>query len=474
MGNHSEFSELTKVIIENVGGKENISHVAHCITRLRLNLKDDTRANLDAIKAIDGVLGAIESGGQLQIIIGQNVGKVYAEFCEQSGIESQAVINENLDNVKKEKFTFKKVGNDILNYLSGSFIQLIPVLIAAAMFKTVLVLLGPDMLKVITPESDLYVLLNFLYDAGFYFLPVYLGYCAATKIGVTPILGMFMGCILISPAFVEIAKAGTSFTVYGIPTMVNNYAQSVVPILLSVWVMSYVQKFFEKVLPDVLTTVFAPFLTMAVMVPISLCALAPAGAFVGESIISKGLLGLGDVAGFLAVALIAALWEYLVMSGMHVLLIVTALTMIATEGSEALVVPAGGCATWATFGMALGAFFITKDKKEKSLSLGYFISGIIGGITEPTLYGVGFKYKKPFIALSIGGAIGGLYAGITGVKVYVFGATNFLELLGFIGGGTENLINGVISSLLSFGVTAVLTVFIMRPSKKELFQSVEV
>ncbi|MDR1033587.1 MAG: PTS transporter subunit EIIC [Bifidobacteriaceae bacterium] len=463
-------------VLETIGGKENVTHAAHCMTRLRLNLKDNGLANLDAVKEVDGVLGAIESGGQLQIIIGQNVPKVYKEFVARSGVEAQASIDEVLDDVPKEKLTLKTVGNNILNYLSGSFIQLIPVLIAAAMFKTVLVLLGPDMLQVITAEDDLYILMNFLYEAGFYFLPIYLGYCCATKIGVTPILGMYMGGVLIAPSFIAMVTSEeiTSFTVYGIPTMLNNYSQSVLPILLSVWVMSYVEKFFKKQLPDVLSTIFAPFLTMVVMVPVSLCALAPVGAYLGDTIIAQGLLGLGNVAGFLAVAVIAALWEYLVMSGMHTVLIVTGITMIMSEGSEGLVLPAGHCATWAAFGMALGAFIATRDRREKSLSLGYFVSGIIGGITEPVLYGVGFRYKKPFIAMSIGAAIGGLYFGITGVTTYVMGATNFLSVLAFVGGGTENLVNGVIGTVLSIGISAVLTIFVMRPSKKELAESVEV
>lgn len=450
--------QIATEVLAAVGGKDNITFVTHCMTRLRFNLKDKSAADLETIKNIKGILGAVESGGQLQVIVGQNVDKVYTLLCNEAGIKPETVIDENLD-APKEKMTPKKIGNNILNYLSGSLTQLIPLLTAAAMFKTVLVVIGPDMLKLVAPEDDLYILLNFLYSAGFYFLPIYLGYTAAKKLGVTPVLGMFMGGILIAPEFVALADAGTSFTVYGIPCSVHNYAQSVLPILLSIWVMHYVEKFFQKHMPDSLNSIFAPFLTMFIMVPISLCLLAPAGAFVGDYI-SKGLIAFGGVGGFVAVAVIAALWEFLVMSGMHMVLVVTAITVLISGGSEALILSAGSCATWAAWGMALGAFLRLKNKEEKSLSMGYFISAALGGVTEPALYGIGFKYKKSFLGMMIGAALGGAYAGLTHVSVYVMGATNFLSILGFVGGGTSNLVNGIIACSISLIAAAVAVYFI--------------
>lgn len=440
-------------VLVAVGGKENITFVTHCMTRLRFNLKDHSIPDLEKIKNIKGVLGVLESGGQLQIVIGQNVAKVYASLCMQAGIKTEDTVQENLD-TPREKLTAKKVGSNILNYLSGSLVPLIPILIAAAMFKTVLAVIGPDMLKLVSEKSDLYVLLNFVYNAGFYFLPIYVGYTAAQKIGVTPVLGMFMGGILIEPDFVALAAAHKAFTVYGIPTSVNDYSQSVLPILLSVWVMSYIEKFIKKHMPDSLTTIFTPFLTMFIMVPISLCLLAPAGAFLGKYI-GEGLIIFGNHGGFIAVAVIAALWEFLVMSGMHLVLIVTAITIITSAGSESLILPAANCATWAALGMALGAFLRLRNKEEKTLSLGYFISGLVGGVTEPTLYGIGFKYKKPFLGMIIGAAAGGLYAGLTHVGVYVMGATNFLSILNFVAGGTSNIINGIISCMIAMIASAI-------------------
>ena len=453
--------QIATEVLAAVGGKDNITFVTHCMTRLRFNLKDKSAADLETIKNIKGILGALESGGQLQVIVGQNVDKVYTLLCNEAGIKPETAIEENLD-APKEKLTAKKIGNNILNYLSGSLTPLIPVLIAAAMFKTVLVVIGPDMLKWVTKEDDLYILLNFLYSAGFYFLPIYLGYTAAKKIGVTPVLGMFMGGILIVPEFVALATAGTSFTVYGIPCSVNNYSQTVLPILLSVWVMSYVEKFFKKLIPDSLSTIFTPFLTMVVMVPVSLCLLAPAGSVLG-TYVSAGLLAFGDFGGFIAIAVIAAWWEFVVMSGMHMVIVVTALTVLMETGSEGLIFTAGKCATFAAFGMALGAFFKLKNKEEKSLSMGYFISGFVGGVTQPSLYGIGFKYKKPFLGMMIGAALGGAYAGLTHVKVYVLGATNFLSFLGYINGGTANMVNGIISMAISLFGSAIAVYFLGFP-----------
>lgn len=446
--------QIATDVLRAVGGKENVQAVVHCMTRLRFNLKDDKLPDQEEIKKIPGVLGVAVSGGQFQIIIGQNVPKVYDEVCKQGGFAAQAPIDENLDK-PKEKLTLKQIGSNIMSYLSGSMTPLIPVMMAAAMFKTVMVLFGPDMLNLFSAESNPYILMDFLYDGFYYFLPIFVGYTAAVKLGVNPGLGLYAGAILVVPDFV--ALAGTEgFTVYGIPCITKNYSQTILPILLSIWVLSYIYKFFKKIIPDTLSTIFTPFLTMVVMVPIEFCLLAPVGSIVGNWL-GNALIAFGSVGGFIAVAVVAAAWEFLVMTGMHGTLIVFAITCMMSTGYDNFVLVAGGCATWAAFGMALGAFLRLKDKSEKNLALSYFAAGILGGVTEPALYGIGFKYKTPFIALALGGAVGGLYAGITHVTTYVNGAANFLSLIAYVAGGTGNTINGIVASLLSMVVAAIFT-----------------
>ena len=454
----TNFAETAQGVLSAVGGVENVSNVTHCMTRLRFNVKDDAKVDVNAVKAVKGVIGYVHSGGQHQVIIGQTVDKVYNEVCTQGGFKAQAAVEDNLDK-PKEKLTAKVVGNNILNYLAGSLTPLIPLIIAAAMFRTVQSILGPAMLNVISETSDLYVLLGMIYNAGFYFMPIYVGFTAAKKIGANPVLGMLMGGVLIAPEMIEMASTGASFTVYGIPCMVGNYSQSILPILLSVWVLSYVEKFFNKVISATLRTIFAPFLTMVVMVPVALCVLAPLGNIIGAGI-GSALLSLGNVGGFIAVAVIAALWEFLVMSGMHLVLAITMMTIMMTQGYEGLVSPGACCATVACMGMALGAALRLKDKDEKALNFGYFVSAVLGGVTEPALYGTAIKYKRPFIGLIIGAALGGAYAGLTHVNVYVMGSTNILLAIGYLGGGTANMINGLISIGISFVGAAVATYFL--------------
>lgn len=456
---------IAEKVLQAVGGKENVTNATHCMTRLRLNLKDTSIPNKDEITAIPGVLAVVESGGQYQVVIGQNVAKVYPEFARLADVVTEKQIDENLDQ-PKEKLTLKKVGSNILNYLAGSMTPLIPAMMAAAMFRTIQVILGPDLLHLISDKSNTYVLLDALYNAFFYFMPIFIGWTAAKKLGASQVIGLYTGAMLVAPSLV--ALDGKPFDIYGfISTTMHNYAQTVLPVILSVWVMSCIERFFKKIIPDVLSTIFVPFLTVAVLVPLSFGLLAPLGSIFGDWI-GNGLIIFHKYGGFIAIAVIGALWEFLVMSGMHQILIVFAITTMLQNGSEALVSTAGMSATWAAFGMALGAFLKLRDKDEKALSFGYFVSGIIGGVTEPVLYGVGLRYKRPFISLIIGGFLGALYGGLTGVRSYIMGATNFLSVLGYVGGGRTNIINGCISVAIAFFSTAILTYFIGFPREKNM------
>ena len=448
--------QLAQNILKEVGGIENVSYATHCMTRLRLSLKDESLADDEKVKAIKGVLGVAKSGGQYQVIVGQNVPKVYAVVNEMGGFSAGSAPEEG----PKEKLTLKAIGTNIMNYLSGSMTQLISPMIAVAMFRTLMVVLGPDMLGMITAESDTYILLDFIYDAFFYFLPIFLGYAAARKLNVSPLMGMLMGALLVVPDFAALVGQRESLMIYGLfPAPVASYGQTVLPVLLAVWLMSYPEKFFKKIIPDTLSTIFVPTLTLGVMVPLLFCICAPVGGYIGQ-LLSSGLIVFGEYGGFLAVAVVAALWEFLVMSGMHSVMLMFAITTLMENGSDSFIMVAGGIATWAAFGMALGAFLKQKNKEDKAESLGYFVSGILGGVTEPVLFGVGFRYKKPFIALLIGGFIGGLYAGLMHVAVYVMGSTNFLALLGFVAGGSSNMIHGCIASIGAMLITAAATYLI--------------
>ncbi|WP_057769043.1 PTS transporter subunit EIIC [Lactobacillus selangorensis] len=468
-----QYTQTAEAVLTAVGGTDNISSVTHCMTRLRFNLKDESIPKDDKVQNIKGVIGVNRAGGQYQVIIGQTVAKVYDALTAVSGLKRNAPIDENLDaNLSKEKqpFTWKGLGTTILNKLAGCLTPLIPILIAASMFKMFAAIFGPTMLNWLSTSSDTYRLFVLVGDAGFYFFPIFLGYTASKQFHTSTMVSMFLGAILLDPNLVNIVKAGKAFSVYGIPMTLVDYSSGVIPIIVAVWIMSYVEKFFKKYTPDALSTIFVPTLTIIVMLPLTLTIIGPAGTFLGRYI-SDGILAFGKMGGIwsiLGVAIIGALWEILVMTGMHLIMISTMMMIFAQSGHENFVDLGAIAASFAVAGMCLGASLRIKDKDEKALGFSYLIASLIGGVTEPGLYGIAVRYKKPFIGMMIGGFLGGLYAGATHVTAYVLvPVANFLALTGYVGGSTANFVNGVISGVIAFTGAAVATYMIGVSSKEQ-------
>lgn len=470
--------KIAEEVLAAVGGAENITSATHCMTRLRLNLKDQSAPDDAQVKAIKGVLGAQWSGGQYQVIIGQNVPKVYAEALKL-GVEGGGSVSEDADG-PKEPLTLKRIGGSILNYLSKSMVALIPIMLGAAMFRTIAVVMGPDMLNLWAADSAEFILFNsWLYNAGFYFMPIFLGWSAAKQLGASPQLGMMLGGVLLAPELMNLVAAAaetgaTSTPVYGIPAMLNNYSATVLPILLCMPVLWQVEKFFKKVVPDMLSTIFVPFLTLFVMVPVSLCVLAPIGSIAGNAL-GATMFSLGNAGGIvtiLTLVLVSAFWEFLVVTGMHQVLLTLAITQLMTTGADSSILVAGAMAQFATWGMAFGAFLRLKEKDEKAAQLGYSLSGILGGVTEPALYGCGFKYMRAMAGMVIGGAVGGLICALAHSTCYVLGATNVLVLLGFVAGGTSNLLWTAVAGAVAFALSAGI-VYLFGFTKDQLDEDAE-
>ncbi len=446
--------QIANEVLEQVGGKDNVSKVLHCQTRLRFNLKDESIADNDKIEAINGVLGVVRAGGQVQVVIGTEVKDVYKEICEIGSFE-----NTDKESVptKKEKITLKSIGNGILDAISGSMGPAIPAIVASAFFKMLVAVLGPDVLNVIGEGNDLYTLFTFVGDTAFYFFPVIVGYTSAKKFNLNPVLGILMGAILIHPTFVGLV--GQEFTVYGIPCNVQSYASSIVPIILSNWVMSYVARFFDRVVPGSIRSVFSPAFTIATMLPIALCVFGPAGSFIGQYVVAA-LFSLEGVAGFIGIGLIAALYPILVMTGMHMVLLTALFQIFATYGSDAFAAVAVSVSSFSIMGVGIGAFFRLKNKEQKALALSYGITAIVAGTSEPTIYGICTKYKKPFLGLLAGGFLGGAYAGLTGViDATLVPSSNIFAALCFLGESQANVVNGIIACAIAFISTAVLVYF---------------
>lgn len=448
-------------ILNAIGGKDNVTSVVHCMTRLRFTLKDMGMPTADKIKAIKGVIGVQESAGQYQIIVGQNVPEVYKEICLLGGFDQKAAIDENLDgNVRA--LTAKSIGSSILGYLSGSVVPMIPVFVSAGFFKTIAMVLGPQMLGIVPEGDNLLTLMDMLFNAAFYFMPIYLGFNAAKAINVTPILGAFMGGIFIEPAFMQLASEGASFSVYGIPCQPGFYAMSVLPILLTVAVMKPVEGFFSRRLPQTLTTVFSPFLTMAVVVPIGLCVMGPLGTWLGSGM-SWFFTSIGEMGGIVTIlgaGLLSALWLPMVLTGTAWTLTTLALVNFTAVGYDTFVYVATMISLWATFGVELATWIKLRNKDEKSHALGYFISNFIGGVGEPFIYGMIFRYPRLFVTSAISAFLTGSLAAALGVTFYTYGLpSNILVILSFAGGNSANFISAIIAALVGMIAGFILTYF---------------
>lgn len=443
----AKYTDLCNQILENVGGKENVSQAVHCMTRLRLNLKDRSQVDMDAVKGIKGVLGAQFSGEQFQIIIGQHVSEVYPEFCGIAGLGQTAAIDENLDN--KEPFDIKKVPAKVLDYVSGSIAPMLPIMIGAGFFKMFYAILGPDLLNLMPNESNLMQTLYIIGNAGFYFMPIFVAWGAAKKINTSFAMALLLSCLLIEPNILNIVTAGEPFNIYGfLPMQLNNYTQSVLPSLLMVWVLSYVFKFFDKYVPKAVKIIGVPFCTLVVMVPLMFCVLAPIGNWIGM-LLSAFFDTLFKVAGPVAIALLGAFWPFLVATGMHTAIVQIALLNLTTLGYDPIVLAGANIANYALMGMTLAYFLRTKGE-EKQMASANVVTLIVGGISEPTLFGILLRNKRAMACQIIGGFMGGLVGGILGVAVYTPGASNFLTVLQYAGGPGSNLIYACIAAVTAF------------------------
>ena len=454
------YEQMAGQIIELVGGKDNISSFTHCLTRLRFNVRDRSIVKEDEIKEIQGVLGKQWSGEQFQIIIGQTVKEVYNAVCDYAHLEKKEAINENLDE-NNEKFSLKSAGEKIITYINSVMVGVLPVLMGAAMCKTIGIVLGPTVLNVISETSDMYLMFDFLYDVCFYFLPIFLGYTAAKALKTDVVLGIFMGAMILVPDFVAMVGVRESFSIFGIAVPVANYAQTFLPVVLGVWIMSIVHKFLQKYIPNVLLPILLPTLTILIMAPIMFAICAPIGTYIGDAISSVFVL-INDAAlpvRIFGSVILSVLLPFIVLGGMHTAIYISAYVSFISLGCESFLMPLSFATSSLIYGLALGAMIKMKKKENKTLATGYFLSGIMGGLSEPILYGLVLKYKSVLKFMCIGNAIAGLLSAIMAPGVYIFGGTyNVFSAISYVAaGGTSNIINGMALSVISFAIGAIGT-----------------
>lgn len=439
MAKKERYEDLANSVIDLVGGKDNITFFTHCVTRLRFNVKDKSAVKKEDIEKIQGVMGCQWSGEQLQIIIGQAVIDVYRMICEKN--EMNDLLDATEDNANKRKFGLSVILDGIIGCLTPT----IPILTGAGMLKVIVLLC--ELCGWITSDSSTYLILSFVSDAGFYFLPVFIGANAAKKFGANQGLGMLMGAILLHPSFLGAISEGTSLNFFGLPVYPASYASSIFPAILSVFVMSYIERFIAKHTPNALRSIMEPLLTIIIMVPLSLCVLSPAGAIVGEYF-ARLMMWLYDTTGFFGLGVLTSIIPIVIMSGMHLALNPGAFQMLATSGYDPIVNPVMIINNMNQGAACLAVALKTKNSELKSLALSCAFTVMVGGVSEPAMYGVNLRYKKPLYSAMIGGFAGGCVAGLLHAKSYVFGGMSLLGLPAYIGGNSMSSLIAIIAGII--------------------------
>ncbi|AHI54713.1 PTS transporter subunit EIIC [Listeria ivanovii] len=459
--------DLSKQILVNIGGSENVNNVTHCATRLRITVKDEAQINKDKIDGLDGTLGSVNSGGQFQIIIGQNVGRVYEAFSAELEGAGDKVEKEEVVEASSDKK--KSVFSNILDTITGIFTPLLPAITAAAMIKTLLVLL--DLFHLIDPTGGTYKVLTFAGDTAFYFMPVLVAFSASLKFKLNPYLGALMGLLLIHPSFVTLVADKNPINLFGfLPVTLANYSSTVIPIMLIIWIASYVDRYADKFCPEAVKFFIRPLVTFFVMIPLALVVIGPLGYLVGQGL--ESVIDTIQVHAIWVLPLIfGALSPIFIMTGMHyAITIPLVLQSISSNGFDMLGI-GFLVANIAQGGAAFAVGRYAKATQVKSLAYSSGFTALLG-ITEPALYGVNLKYKKPFLAVMIAGGISGLLAGILSVKRMTFAPTGLTTLPIFIDPANPwNLVFAILASILSFILAFILTsAFIYKDNRlqKEL------
>ena len=444
--------QIATEVLKAVGGKENVSNVTHCMTRLRFNLKDGTVVKDEVVAAIEGVIKVMRSGGQYQVVIGTNVDKVYDELLKIGGFKELEKVTE--EETKKGKLTVKNVFNGIMGGISGSVTPVLPVIIAGGIFKMIAVLFGPRNFGLLTEQNQLYILCNLVNDAAFYFLPFFVAHSAAKKFHTSPMLAMLLVGVMIHPDMLSIVDAGESFKIYNlIPMKLVNYTQAVIPVILNTWVMSKVESFVKKIVPDALRTIGVPVLQMVIMLPLGLCIFGPACNVV-MGWVANGIIWLDSTAGVVAMVLVGGLWAIMIMFGVHMPIMMTLLPVWMEMGYDAIVSPSTIASAWGVIGVELAYALRSEGKENKSLGWSCFVTNITANISEPAIYGILLRDRKAMIWNMIGGAAGALVMGILGAKIVMFSGVGlpFLNVLRF----GEDALKGGIGMAVAFVISLVL------------------
>jgi PTS system beta-glucosides-specific IIC component len=412
------YQDTARQIIDRIGGKENVLSLFHCITRLRFLLKDNDKADRAALEALDGVMGVNISGDQFQLIIGNDV----EPLCK-----ALLAVLPDLDNAARPTKRRNPV-SVVLEGLSSIFSPIIPAIAGAGILKGMLALMVA--MQWVETTNQTYQILLAISDGVFYFMPLALSFSAAKKFGANPYVAVALAAVLFHPAIQTLFKAGAPVNFIGLPVPTVNYASTVIPILLAVWLLSRVERLIDRFMPGPLKTMFVPLLCLLIVTPITLIAIGPVGIYTGNAL-SGGIIWLVENMGIVAGVVVGGTLSLIIITGMHYVIVPIMINNISTMGFDPIKI-LFYIANLGQAGAAFGVFLRARDKKLKSLALTTSFSAMMG-ITEPAMYGVNIRYKRPFAAALAGGACGGAFAMAMGVKTYAFALSGLPGLPALVG-----------------------------------------
>ncbi|MFV5782952.1 beta-glucoside-specific PTS transporter subunit IIABC [Pediococcus acidilactici] len=431
-----DYSVLGSNILKNIGGENNVQDLIHCATRLRFTLKNRSLANKEEVEELDGVITVVESGGQFQVVIGNNVGYVFDAIMAMTGLGTATQSNTEENQDKGNLF------DRFVDMISGIFSPILGLLAGSGVLKGLLALgvsLGMN------AKDGTYIILNAVADSMFYFLPIILAVSAARKFKANQYIAIALAGSLVYPAIVTAYTEGTKLTFLGIPVILSQYSSTVIPAILAIWVMSKLQHFFEAKFHESVRNLLTPFLCLVIMVPLTLLVVGPVSTY-ASGLLASCYLWIYNVSPLISGAVMGAGWQIFVIFGLHWGFVPVMLNNISAFHRDTLGAMVGP-AVAAQTGAALGVFFKTHKTKMKGLSLSAFISGLFG-ITEPAVYGVNLKLKRPFIIGIISGGIGGAIAGASGAAALAVATRSILTIPVYMGHGFLGYVVGYFGAML--------------------------
>ena len=451
-----KYEKMIQSILKEVGGQENIESVYHCATRLRFQLKDETKANDEAVKAIDGVLSIVKGGGQYQIVIGQYVADVYNELQTMMGTTENEVELKDAKEFKQE-MKKKKISSQFIDVISGVFTPVLGMLTATT--------------------SGTYQMLNIVGDCFFNFLPIFLGYTSMKKFGGTPFIGMAIGAALVYPSLTTIMAGDALYTLFsgtifqtdvyveflGIPVLLMNYASSVIPVILTCYFAAKIEKFFAKRISELFKTFAVPALTLLISIILAFLIIGPIATFASD-LLGAAFTSLFNLNATISGFLYGALIQVCVMFGVHWGFVAISVNNLATLGYDPITI-AGLASAFGQAGVVLMIMLRTKNKKLKSVCGPAIISAMVG-ITEPSIYGVTLQFKKPFMLACLASGIGGAIIGFGGVKQYVYGTNGIFGWLQVINPQT-GFDSSVLAAIIACAVSFIAAIILMMTVGKD-------